>query len=173
MSSTPLSTTATVTPWPRVWLHALLKSSACCAHGSAVIREVPRSGGQPGDCPGSEAAAGTGAWTAAMRATPSTARACLVDLGRRERPSGGMDRKAEDEPIAELLATTTTRRDALRRRCSQTRGSRLKICETRPNTVSVRRSATATTAHILCATRRAGACLPAALLPPAPGSFPR
>src|ERR1035438_10457048 len=75
MSSTPLSTTATVTRWPRVWLHALLKSSACCAHGAAVIREVPRSGGQPGDCPGSEAAAGTGAWTAAMRATPSTAKA--------------------------------------------------------------------------------------------------
>ena len=26
-----------------------------------------------------------------------------MDLGRRERPSGGMDRKAEEEPIAELM----------------------------------------------------------------------
>src|SRR5260370_12735102 len=67
----------------------------------------------------------------ARAAAQEMPRACLVDLGRRERPSGGMDRKAEEEPIAELLAATTTPRDALRR----TR-SRLKICETRPSTVS-------------------------------------
>src|SRR5216684_1261691 len=57
--------------------------------------------------------------------------ACPVDLGRRERPSGGMDRKAEEEPIAELLATTTTPRGALRRLCGKHRCSRLKIHGTR------------------------------------------
>src|SRR6266849_5449672 len=67
-----------------------------------------------------------------------TAWACLVDLGRldlggRERPSGGIARKTEEEPIAELLATTTTPRGALRRLCSQTPCSRPKICETRPD----------------------------------------
>src|ERR1019366_6896335 len=66
-------------------------------------------------------------------------RACLVDLGRRERPSGGMDRKAEEELIAELLATTTTPRGALRRLCSQTLCSRLKICETRPGALVIAR----------------------------------
>src|SRR5258708_7311981 len=47
-----------------------------------------------------------------------------------------MDRKAEEEPIAELLATTTTPRGALRRLCSQPQGSRLKIRGTRPRSGS-------------------------------------
>src|SRR5579863_5269559 len=38
----PLSTTATVTPWPLVRSHTLLKPSARCAHGSAVRRARPR-----------------------------------------------------------------------------------------------------------------------------------
>src|SRR5260370_25253542 len=46
--------------------------------------------------------------------------------------AGGMDRKAEEEPIAELWATTTTPRGALRRLCGKHRCSRLKIHETRP-----------------------------------------
>ena len=61
------------------------------------------------------------------------ASACPVDLGRRERPSGGMHRQAEEETIAELSPTTTTPRGALRRLCSQTPCSRLKIHGTRPN----------------------------------------
>src|SRR6266516_5648102 len=54
-------------------------------------------------------------------------RACPVGLGRRERPSGGMGRKAEEELIAELSAATATPRNALR----GTR-SRLKTYGTRP-----------------------------------------
>src|ERR1700676_528984 len=42
-----------------------------------------------------------------------------------------MDRKAEEEPIAELLAKTTTPRGALRRLCSKQLCSRLKIHGTR------------------------------------------
>jgi hypothetical protein len=57
-----------------------------------------------------------------------TGKAYPVDLGRRERPSGGMARKAEEEPIVELSAATTTPRGAFRR----TR-SRLKIHGTRLN----------------------------------------
>src|SRR6516162_9126820 len=41
-------------------------------------------------------------------------RVCAVDLCRRERPSGGMHRKAEEEPMVELLATTTTQRGPTR-----------------------------------------------------------
>src|SRR5215467_12805814 len=55
-------------------------------------------------------------------------RVCLVGLGRRERPCGGMGRKAEEELIVELSATTTTPRNALR----WTR-SRLKVYRTCPN----------------------------------------
>src|SRR5689334_6636160 len=38
----PLSTTATVTCWPLVRSHTLLKSSADCAHGSVVRSVRPR-----------------------------------------------------------------------------------------------------------------------------------
>src|SRR4051812_8833353 len=41
-------------------------------------------------------------------------RACPVDLGRREQVAGGVLRKAEEEPIAELWATTRTPRSARR-----------------------------------------------------------
>ena len=34
-----------------------------------------------------------------------TVRACPVDPGRRERPSGGMGRKAEEKPIVGLSAS--------------------------------------------------------------------
>src|SRR3954453_19329929 len=38
--STPLSSTATLTPAPRVCDHASLKLSICCAHGSVLIAEA-------------------------------------------------------------------------------------------------------------------------------------
>src|SRR5690242_9132929 len=61
------------------------------------------------------------------RTSAGVIRPCLVESCRRERQSGGMPRQAEEEPIAELLATTTTPRGALRGP-----RSRLDLCETWP-----------------------------------------
>src|ERR1700722_803347 len=47
LKSTPLSTTATVTPWPRVTVHAPAMSRACWAHGSSRSLRTPSCGGHP------------------------------------------------------------------------------------------------------------------------------
>ena len=55
-ASTPLSTTATVTPRPLVRFQTEAKRSACCAHGSAAGAAVPCCDGHPGRGPGSPCA---------------------------------------------------------------------------------------------------------------------
>ena len=60
-ASTPLSTTATVTPAPLVRGQTEEKPSSFCGHGAIAGAAVPRCGGQPGSGPGSPlGAAGPG-----------------------------------------------------------------------------------------------------------------
>src|SRR6266576_3272749 len=51
-ASTPLSTTATVTPAPLVRFHTEEKPSSFCGHGAIAGAAVPRCAGQPGNGPG-------------------------------------------------------------------------------------------------------------------------
>ena len=53
LASTPLSTTATVTPAPLVRFQTEAKPSSFCGHGARAGAAVPCCGGQPGTGPGS------------------------------------------------------------------------------------------------------------------------
>src|SRR5262249_18256967 len=69
----PLSTTATVTCWPLVRPHTLLKPSARCAHGSPVSCDRPRCDTQLADGFGIPRPASGGPGGAACRVDGGTA----------------------------------------------------------------------------------------------------
>jgi len=74
-ASTPLSTTATVTPPPLVRVQTEAKPSSCCAHGTAAGATTPCCGGQPGRGPGSPCGAAWATGPVSRNAAAQTARA--------------------------------------------------------------------------------------------------
>ncbi len=96
-ASTPLSTTATVTPAPLVRFQTEAKPSSCCAHGAAAGATTPGCAGQPGRGPGrppAPAPARTAAWagtasTAGPVSRSAAAQTARVSPPRRATPTSG------------------------------------------------------------------------------------
>ena len=85
-ASTPLSTTATVTPLPRVRSQTAEKRRACCAHGSPAGAGIPGCGGQPGRGPGSPSVTRGAAWTAGAASMSAARQAARTGPPRRTNP---------------------------------------------------------------------------------------
>ncbi len=86
-ASTPLSTTATVTPAPRVRFQTAENRSSCCAHGSAAGATMPCCAGQPGRGPGRPSRACGAAWTAGPVSRSAAAQTARASPPRRATPT--------------------------------------------------------------------------------------
>src|SRR5690349_12283195 len=86
-ASTPLSTTATVTPPPLVRFQTEAKPSSRCAHGAAAGATTPGCGGQPGRGPGRPSCARGAAWTAGPVSRSAAAQTARASPPRRATPT--------------------------------------------------------------------------------------